>query len=64
LQTYSADPNSVSRLFGQLVGVRHFSSGCDWAMAGAAIRDPERVGLEQRRRRAELIHRMSSIMHG
>jgi hypothetical protein len=33
----SAVPKIVSRLFGKLEAQRHLISGCDWAMAGAAI---------------------------
>src|SRR4029079_11907868 len=36
LEMSSAPPYSVSRDFGQLAGIRHFTSGVDWAMAGAA----------------------------
>src|SRR5204863_1383836 len=36
LVTSSAPPNRVSRLFGQLVAMRHWIAGCDCAIAGAA----------------------------
>src|SRR3954468_11063007 len=36
LPKYSQPPYSVSSDFGQLVGMRHFTSGIDCAMAGAA----------------------------
>src|SRR5215471_9378955 len=39
LAKYSHPPKSVSSDFGQLAVNRHFSSGIDWAMAGAAIAD-------------------------
>ena len=37
LAKFSAAPCSVSSDFGQLVVMRHLSSGDDWAMAGAAM---------------------------
>src|SRR6185503_19247181 len=36
LLTHSAPPNRVSRLFGQLVAMRHWMLGDDCAIAGAA----------------------------
>src|SRR6516225_9989980 len=38
LAKYSHPPKSVSSDFGQLAANRHFTSGIDWAMAGAATR--------------------------
>src|SRR5437868_5514297 len=37
LAKYSAPAYNVSRLLGQLAARRHLSSGCDCAIAGAAI---------------------------
>jgi hypothetical protein len=37
LPTRSAPPNSVSRLFGQLVAMRHVTVPADCAIVGAAI---------------------------
>jgi len=53
LAKYSHPPKSVSRDFGQLAVNRHFSSGIDWAMAGAAIVDvviPTPAALRNARR--------------
>src|SRR6516162_842246 len=53
LAKYSHPPKSVSSDFGQLAVNRHFSSGIDWAMAGAAIADvasPPPAALRNSRR--------------
>src|SRR5262249_13750026 len=50
---YPAAPKSVSSDFGQLAVSRHFSSGIDWATAGAATADvasPTPAALRNSRR--------------
>ena len=51
LAKYSQPPYSVSSDFGQLVGMRHFTSGIDCAMAGAATAvdggEPDARGFQE-----------------
>ena len=48
LQKVSAPPHSVSSDFGKLEVSRHFSSGDDCAIAGAAIGRGRRTGAKRR----------------